>query len=85
VAAATATLAAEIASQKVALGKAQADLSATRTELAKANRRVPPSNVVPEDRRPVVKSDEDNQFGHVTDINEVIKAQDARSAQKAKQ
>lgn len=85
VAAATATLTAEIASQKVALGKAQADLSATRTELAKANRRVPPSNVVPEDRRPVVKSDEDNQFGHVTDINEVIKAQDARSAQKAKQ
>lgn len=69
----------------VAMGKLSADLTATRTQLAKAQRATPASNVTREEPKEVAKSDGKGAFGYVTDLNEIYKSEGAQERQSAKQ
>lgn len=78
----TAKVQAELATTKVALGKAQVDLVAARSQLAKAERRVPSTNVDREEPASVAKAEKGSAMGHITDLNEVYKAEQQSATAK---
>ena len=50
--------------------KAQAELAVKKTELAKAQRAVPPSNVDREEAKTVAKADARSGSRYITDLNQ---------------